>query len=122
MALLGLGGGVVERSAPGLGVEGRLGQAVRDGPAGTRRQLGQEGLVVTEPLVVRDQLEDPVAGTAYRVTDGVVPGTRPCFERCRIVLDVEKPNAPAPRASSTSLAISATSSSVASSWARSPST
>jgi len=48
MALLGLGGGVVERSAPGLGSRA-TGPAVRDGPAGTRRQLGQEGLVVTEP-------------------------------------------------------------------------
>jgi len=74
---------------PGLGVEGdwaRLYVTVR----GTRRQLGQEGLVVTEPLVVRDQLEDPWPARlprhrwpgARRLCRG--PGTRPCFERCRM--------------------------------------
>ena len=49
-----------------------------------------------------------------------VPGISPCFERCNIVRDVEKPTAPASSACWVSRAISAISSSVASSCARSP--
>jgi len=63
-------------------------------------------------------IASPIASSSSGGAD--VPGTRPCLDRCRIVRDVVNPTAPARSASSVSDAISAMSSALASSWARSP--